>query len=618
MREEIAFWPLAESGLLVRLGDAISAALSRRIAALTDALAAERLPGIVDLVPSYTTLAILLDPAIADMEAIVAAVRRCWVGAAGETPAPGRKITIPVVYGGEFGPDLTEVARATGLSADEVIRRHSGATYLVGALGFAPGFAYLIGLPPELATPRRPTPRKVVPPGSIGIGGGQTGIYSLPTPGGWQLIGRTLETLFDPSNLEEESDNPFPLRMGDEVRFVAVEASSAAQGPLPRASRDPSPRIGGGARSTPPPLSAGEGALVDVREPGLQTTVQDAGRPGQGRRGIAPGGAADRGAFRRANRLVGNEDDAAVLEIALVGPRLRFSGLDGERSIAISGADLAATLNGRRVRLETAVPVQDGDEVRFGARVAGARAYLAVAGGFAVPLVLGSRSTDLTAGFGGLEGRALRAGDVLTLGDKRQESPPASPLPQVRPLRSAGAVTVRFVAGPQADRFSLGAFCGAVWRVSASSNRVGIRLEGPALRARGGTDIISEGMTTGGIQITNEGKPIVMLPARATIGGYARIGTVIGADLDRLAQLAPGDGVRFQDVSVDEARALKLTSSDEAGDVASGEDGLALAIGLVEQMVACGAAVEEMRVEIGSGRFQLRAARLGRLEGDEG
>lgn len=217
MSEEIAFWPLAESGLLVRLGETISAPLSRRIAALTAALEDERLPGVVDLVPSYTTLTILLDPAEADNEVVEAAVRRHWSEVA-DTPAPaGRMIEIPVVYGGEHGPDLNVVARHTGLTPDEVVRRHSAASYLVGALGFSPGFAYLIGLPPELATPRRETPRKEVPPGSVGIGGAQTGIYSRPTPGGWHLIGRTSLRTFLP-----DSDPPLLVRPGDRVKFFAL------------------------------------------------------------------------------------------------------------------------------------------------------------------------------------------------------------------------------------------------------------------------------------------------------------------------------------------------------------------------------------------------------------
>jgi KipI family sensor histidine kinase inhibitor len=613
-----AFWPLAESGLLVRLGDEIDAPLSRRIAALTDALDAERLPGVVDLVPSYTTLTILLDPAMADTGEIAEAVRRCWEDVAtAETPAAGRKIEIPVVYGGEFGPDLTDVARQTGLAPEDVIRRHSEATYLVGALGFAPGFAYLIGLPPELATPRRASPRKEVPPGSVGIGGGQTGIYALPTPGGWQLIGRTFERLFDPLHIGEETDNPFPLRMGDEVRFVARD--SPPNLPSPPA---PLPELGEGSSSAPgdhtgiAPTGKVEGrAVVEVVEPGLQTTVQDAGRPGYGRLGIAPGGAADRAAFRRANWLVGNGEDAAVLEIALVGPRLRFTGFDGERVIAVAGADLEATLNGRPVPLERAIAIRNRDELWFGPRRAGARAYLAVQGGFDVPLVLGSRSTDVTAGFGGLEGRALRAGDVLPFGDIAKAGSSVPPARRDRVMRRSGSWVFRFVAGPQADRFSLAAFSGAEWRVSASSNRVGIRLEGPAVNAAGGTDIISEGMTTGTIQITNEGKPIVMLPARATIGGYARIGTVIGADLDRLAQLAPGDGVRFREVSVDEARTLTLAANEETGDVDAGPDGLALAIGLVERIVAAGGAIEALEVEIGSAGFRLRTARQGDRQG---
>jgi KipI family sensor histidine kinase inhibitor len=217
-------FPLAESGLLVTFGDDLSVPLSRRIAALTETLLALDHPGIVDLVPSYTTLTVLLDPEHADVDAIATVVRERWVAGSADTELPAaRQVTIPVTYGGEDGPDLAAVASHTGLSADDVVRRHTAAGYLVAALGFAPGFAFLIGLPPELAVPRRAEPRTRVPPGSVGIGGAQTGVYALPTPGGWNLIGRTPRRLFDPAAAARGSD-PFTLHVGDEVRFEAVAA----------------------------------------------------------------------------------------------------------------------------------------------------------------------------------------------------------------------------------------------------------------------------------------------------------------------------------------------------------------------------------------------------------
>ncbi len=216
---ELTIHPLADTGLLLQLGEETSVALTRRIAALTAALDGAVLPGLIDLVPSYTTLMLTLDPALADAAAIAATARRVWAEEASTDPAPGRQVIIPIIYGGARGPDLADVAAHTGFTPGEVIARHSGASYTVVCLGFSPGFAFLIGLPPELETPRLANPRTHVPAGSVGIGGVQTGIYPVPTPGGWRLIGYTPEILFDPDRAE-----PFLLQPGDEVRFEPSDA----------------------------------------------------------------------------------------------------------------------------------------------------------------------------------------------------------------------------------------------------------------------------------------------------------------------------------------------------------------------------------------------------------
>ncbi len=209
--------PLAESGLLVELDDAIDPAVTDRVLALTAALDAANLPGVLDVVPSYTTVLLSFDPVMAEPDVLAAEVRRLAAAALATPPPPGRLVTLPVAYGADFGPDLGEVADHTGLPADEVIARHAGTTYRVACMGFAPGFAFLIGLPPELATPRRSSPRTRVPAGSVGIGGAQTGVYPMVTPGGWHLIGRTPLRLFDIKRAD-----PFLLRTGDRVRFRPV------------------------------------------------------------------------------------------------------------------------------------------------------------------------------------------------------------------------------------------------------------------------------------------------------------------------------------------------------------------------------------------------------------
>jgi len=529
--DDVGIRLVADHGLLFTFGDAIDASLSRRIAALADVLQAESLPGIVDLVPSYTTLVIVLDPERADPASIAAEVRRHWHAVSQQplTDVSGRAVTIPVRYGGEAGPDLPEVARATGLDPDEVIRRHSSASYQVGAIGFAPGFAFLIGLPPELAVPRRATPRTTVPRGSVGIGGKQTGIYSLATPGGWSLIGRTGLTMFDP-----DRDPPSLLQAGDTVRFERVDTI-----PGDRLSEPARPRAG---------LSHFRD-VIDVLEPGLQDTVQDLGRPGLGRLGVSPGGAADRSALIVGNRLLGNPDGAAGLEITLTGGRYRFV---RPGRIALTGADLGACLNGLPLWPGARRVVRPGDELAFsGGHDRGMRAYLCLADGIDVPVQLGSRSTDLTAGFGGFEGRSLRAGDRLQVGHERADTK----APGISTVSRPGD-TFRVGRGPQVERFDEDAYTALFSReftVSPQSNRLGLRLEGPSMPPLGGADIVSEGLVTGTIQVTGEGQPIVMMPARATIGGYPKIATVIAADLDRLGQLRPGQRIRFAEVTLVDA-----------------------------------------------------------------
>ena len=213
---------MGDQALIVEFGDRVDAALSSEIAAVAQRLREGRPIGVRDVVPAYTTLALHYDPAALGAgapahEAMVEIIESWLKTQSAATPLPGRLIEIPVCYGGAFGEDLEALAASHGLSAEEVIAIHSGATYHVHLLGFVPGFAYLGGLDARLATPRRNTPRAHVPAGSVAIGGAQTGVYPLDTPGGWQLIGRTPLQLFKPDALP-----PSLLNAGDAVRFVPI------------------------------------------------------------------------------------------------------------------------------------------------------------------------------------------------------------------------------------------------------------------------------------------------------------------------------------------------------------------------------------------------------------
>jgi KipI family sensor histidine kinase inhibitor len=212
---------LADSTLLAQFGEAaiIDPTRAATVARVANGLIERAIPGVRDVVPSYSTILIDFDLLFADIDAIERAIHEETAAVDSSMGAPLRSVSIPVCYGGEYGPDLEEFATAKGISPDDVIALHSGASYLVAVMGFAPGWAYLLGLPEQLTIPRRSSPRVRVPAGSVATAGGQTGVYTLPTPGGWWLLGRTPVLMFDLTRTE-----PFLLQAGDSVQFAPISA----------------------------------------------------------------------------------------------------------------------------------------------------------------------------------------------------------------------------------------------------------------------------------------------------------------------------------------------------------------------------------------------------------
>jgi KipI family sensor histidine kinase inhibitor len=509
--------PFGDRALLVEVRD------YRRAHALVASLDGEPAPGVVDVVPGMETVLVELESsasagrASAELERRLASLR---VEASG-----GRERTIPTCYGAEHGADLDDVARLTGLSPEEVAAAHAAATTLeVQLIGFAPGFAYIGDLPDALRVPRLETPRTTTPPGSVAVAASHTGIYPAALPGGWRVIGRTPITLFDPRR-----DPPSYLAPGDRVRFRAIDPGAWAvhRGP----PGDWSARSAAGEVTEP---SVNE---IKVLEGGLLTTVQDPfGRPGWRRYGVQAAGALDPDAAATANRLAGNPAAAALLEITVLGPTVRLA---TPARVGLAGADLGAVIDGRALAPGSSAV---GSQIHFGGRRSGARAYLAVAGGIAVPSVLGSRSTDLRSGFGGFEGRALRAGDRLPIGVGDDAQPTARPAAPVR----FGPIHV--LPGPHPDRFSAGALerlCETEWTASSRADRMAYRLDGPPIERQEMSELPSLGLPLGAVQVPPDGGPIVMLADRPVTGGYPVIACVARADIGRVAQLLPGDPVRF-------------------------------------------------------------------------
>lgn len=299
--------------------------------------------------------------------------------------------------------------------------------------------------------------------------------------------------------------------------------------------------------------------LIEVIKPGMLTTIQDRGRLSFQKYGISACGAMDALSFRLANILVGNEENEAALEVTLVGPHLKFLA-DG--MIAITGADLSPTINGVKVPLWKTIKVFEGDILRFGVSKDGScRAYIAAGGGIDVPLVMGSRSTFTRGSFGGLEGRALAAGDILSIQASRSRSlsMEGRMIPPVYIPDFAKERKIRFILGPQSDEFTeegVQTLCSSTYRILNESDRMGFRLEGPVVTHSTGPDIISDYITMGSIQVPGNGKPIVLMADCQMTGGYTKIGVVIGVDIPYLAQKKPGDAIQFEQVEVDEAQLL--------------------------------------------------------------
>lgn len=298
---------------------------------------------------------------------------------------------------------------------------------------------------------------------------------------------------------------------------------------------------------------------ICVQRGGPLTTVQDKGRLGYQNLGFSASGAMDRRALRLANLLLDNEENAAVLEVTMVGPKFTF---ESPNCFVLTGADLKASLNGQMLETNRVYAAGAGDVVDFPQSFPsrGARAYIGFAGGLDLPPLMGSRSTYLKGKMGGLEGRGLKAGDRLEFLAPHPQLPNLEKrrLPEdFEAVYGGRQVKIRVILGPQEDSFTpegLELFLNQPYRVTPNSDRMGSRLDGPVIPHKGRADIISDGIAFGAIQVPSEGKPIILLADRQSTGGYTKIANVITVDLPKVAQRMVGDEIRFEAVSVEQAQ----------------------------------------------------------------
>lgn len=551
----------SEDSIQVQFYNKICPKVNRMVSDFSRAfeLLTKDMPEIREIVPTYCAVSVYFDEKScksALLKEIALEVIEKIDGEEEKSTGSERIITIPVCYETEeFAPDLRKVAAHAKLTAEEVIKIHSSTDYLIYMMGFLPGFPYLGGMEKCLETPRLETPRTKIPAGSVAIGGAQTGLYPVESPGGWNIIGRTPLKLFDLNR------NPhFLYEAGDKIRFEPISRREFEdfdekiwlekfwqETQFKNLNENVLPEKKNARKNTTPHYECGGGIKILVA--GLLTTVQDAGTNGFQKYGISQSGAMDEISFVLANAICGNPENAACLETTLSGPTIRFV---TDCDFAITGAVFSnASLNGKPVEMNKKIHAEAGSALDCGFASKGLRSYIAFTGGILVPEVFGSRSTNLKSKIGGFYGRKLEAGDELAIGFARRHSmrENAFSVKNINPFfaRKDGILVLDCIKSSQFDFFSeesVKIFTSTVYTITPESDRMGIRFQGQNIMC-GKTDIISDAIPFGAVQITSAGLPLVMAADRQTTGGYAKIACVKKKSMCALAQAAPGTKVQF-------------------------------------------------------------------------
>lgn len=535
----------SEDSLLVEFEQKICEEVNAKVslfAQLFEQCALE-MPEVIEVVPTYCSVTIYFDEencnknSIKNMACSVLEKMDCEENS--QKNEHSKTVKIPVCYEDqEFAPDLADVAENANLTQDEVIKIHREKEYLIYMLGFLPGFAYLGGLDKRLETPRLTTPRTKINAGSVAIGGSQTGLYPVDSPGGWRIIGRTPLRVFDP-----EREPAFLYSAGDRIKFEPIkreEFESFNEDEWLVKSGFKSEVADRNTKKLPRFVCTGG---IKILDGGMQTTVQDLGRKGFEKYGIGESGAMDKKSFVLANSLVGNTKSAACLETTLKGPELSFS---TDCVFAITGATFNVELDGTGVPMNCAVKAMAGSVLKCGFAGGGLRSYIAFRGGVVVPLVFNSSSTNVKSKMGGYLGRKLNSGDEIALGDNFSDSNFVKEN-SIKEEQPQELLEINVVKGAQFDFFSeesVTNFIQNIYTVSPESDRMGIRFIGQSLNC-GKTDIISDAIPFGAVQITSAGLPVVMAADRQTTGGYAKIAAVTKESMNKLAQAVPGTKVKF-------------------------------------------------------------------------
>jgi len=510
---------LGPSAMRLATDAAPSAELSARLALIRERAWANRSPALRDLIVGYATLS--AEVRLGASTTLTAHTLREATMTPDVGPSAGREVRLLVDYGRDA--DRADLEQRTGLSWANIVRLHQEGEYRVAFLGFTPGFAYLHGLHPALALPRRDAPKRV-PKGGVAIADGRAGVYPATSPGGWWLLGTTPTELFDPWQAE-----PTALLPGDRLRFEALKGDAA---------------VATEATSRAPAAPRHEGAIEVMHVWDGAASLQGRPRPAVGHLGMAQAGALDARAFHAASRLAGAPLSAPAIEFIIPVATLRAL---QPLTAALSGGGVRLLLDGKPQRLGRTFQWPQGVtlELQPDAKTPGSICVLAVGGGLTPatgavghPTLVGEGSSDLRAGVGGF-GRTLRSGDVMAL-----HGPPTAVDPAwAGQLRHPRSVTLRLYPGHAEEQ---AAFEGLLKTrlLLAARDRMGARLAGAAVYPAQ-PDLQSEGVPLGAVQLPADGRPMVLLADRGRTGGYALAGVVDPRDLPNLAQATPGSDVRF-------------------------------------------------------------------------
>lgn len=526
MSERLRFLPSGSDSFLVELDD-LAATLT-----LLDALLAAGLEGVREIIPGARTVMVRFDRWLTNAAGLYDKIAALDLST--RSSRGGELFEIPVAYDGE---DLGDVAEMLGCTVEEVIQRHTEATYTVAFTGFAPGFAYMTCDDPRFDVPRRKSPRVKIPAGSVAIAGKFGGIYPSDSPGGWQLLGKTPLAMWDTTR-----ERAALLAPGDRVRFRDIAKGAV----VPISSHKPS--------IDDAPVQKAGLLVTRADRPAL---FQDLGRPGLASQGVSESGALDRTAMIEANRCLGNPRNAAVIEVLFGGFAFKA---DRPVTVAVTGAPCPLTIRmatGSESSATFASPIalDAGDELVLGIPPEGMMSYLALRGGFEVQPVLGSAATDTLAKVGPAP---IAAGDNLVPAERRSLAVMPTDAKQRRLPRAGEVVTLDIVLGPRTDWFTeqgVATLISQEWDVTPQSSRVGMRLDGKvAIERSDNAELPSEGTALGAIQVPHSGQPVLFLADHPLTGGYPVIGVVASHHLDLAGQIPIGARIRFNPISAFEPR----------------------------------------------------------------